>query len=68
MSVTWEKFVNAFRIGSDTGNTETLANLIAHDFTWITSGMDKAATLTWTSPTSFRINGAPDTYYENKRS
>ena len=59
MSVTWEKFVNAFRIGSDTGNIESLANLVKEDFTWITSGMDKAATLTWTSTTSFRINVAP---------
>lgn len=66
MSVTWEKFVNAFRIGSDTGNIESLAKLVRHDFIWITSGMDKAATLTWTSTTSFRINGAPETYYENE--
>ena len=66
MSVTWEKFVNPFRIGSDTGNIESLANLVTHDFTWITLGMDKAATLTWTSTTPFRINGAPETYYENE--
>ena len=66
MSITWEKFINAFRIGSDTGNIESLTNLVTHNLTWITSGMDKAATLTWTSTTFFRINGAPETNYENE--
>ena len=28
--------------------------------------MDKTATLTWTSTTCLRINGAPETYYENE--
>ncbi len=66
MSIKWKDFVDAFRIGSDTGNIETLANLITDDFNWATSGMDKEATLLWTSGTSFRINGAPETFYENE--
>ena len=28
--------------------------------------MDNTATLTWTSTTSFKIIGAPETYYENE--
>ena len=65
MSILWKDFVEAFRIGSQTGNTENLDNLIAEDFKWVTSNMDRAATLSWTSTTSFRINGEPDTFFEN---
>ena len=66
MSITWIEFVDAFRIGSETSNTEHLANLISEDFNWVTSGIDKDETLSWTSNTSFRINGAAETFYENE--
>ena len=65
MSVSWKNFVDAFRIGSDTGNVESLAKMITNDFNWITSGMNREETLSWTCSTSFRINGAPETFYEN---
>ena len=65
MSILWKDFVEAFRIGSETGNTDSLDNIIAEDFDWVTSNMDRAATLSWTSTTSFRINGEPETLYEN---
>ena len=65
MSILWKDFVEAFRIGSETGNTDNLDNIIAEDFDWVTSNMDRAATLSWTSTTSFRINGEPETFYEN---
>ena len=65
MSILWKDFVEAFRICSETGNTDSLDNIIAEDFDWVTSNMDRAATLSWTSTTSFRINGEPDTFYEN---
>ena len=65
MSILWKDFVEAFRIGSETGNTDSLENIIAEDFDWVTSNMDRAATLSWTSTTSFRINGEPETFYEN---
>ena len=65
MSISWKNFVDAFRIGSDTGNVESLAKMITNDFNWITSGMNREETLSWTSSTSFRINGAPETFYEN---
>jgi len=29
--------------------------------------MDRTATLTWTSTTSFRINGEPDTFFESEK-
>ena len=65
MSILWKDFVEAFRIGSETGNIENLDNMIAVDFEWVTSSMDRATTLSWTSKTSFRINGEPQTFYEN---
>ena len=65
MSPSWKDFVDAFRIGSETGNIEKLSNIIAEDFDWVTSDMDRQATLSWTSTTSFRINGEPETFYEN---
>ena len=65
MSILWKDFVEAFRIGSETGNTDNLDNIIAEDFDWVTSNMDRVATLSWTSTTSFRINGEPETLYEN---
>ena len=65
MSVLWKDFVEAFRIGSETGNIENLDNMIAEDFEWVTPSMNRAATLSWTSTTSFRINGEPETFYEN---
>ena len=66
MSISWEQFVDAFRVGSNTGNAEKLASLITEDFNWVTSGMDREATLSWTSGTSFRINGDAETFYENE--
>ena len=65
MSISWEQFVDAFRVGSNTGNAERLASLITEDFNWVTSGMYREATLSWTSGTSFRINGDAETFYEN---
>ena len=65
MSILWKDFVEAFRTGSETGNTDNLDNIISEDFDWFTSNMDRAATLSWTSTTSFRINGEPETFYEN---
>jgi len=65
MSVSWKEFVDGFRVGSDTGNIEPLSALITDDFEWVTSEMDKTATLSWTSTTSFRINGDAETFYEN---
>ena len=65
MSISWNDFVDGFRIGSNTGNIQTLSALITDDFEWVTSDMDRAATLLWTSTTSFRINGAAETFYEN---
>ena len=44
---------------------DNLDNIIAEDFDWVTSNMDRVATLSWTSTTSFRINGEPETFYEN---
>ena len=44
---------------------ESEKSQIAEDFDWVTSNMDRAATLSWTSTTSFRINGEPETFYEN---
>ena len=41
MSISWKNFVDAFRIGSDTGNVESLAKMITNDFNWITSGMNR---------------------------
>ena len=65
MSILWKDFVEAFRIVSETGNIDNLNNILAEDFDWITSDMDRAATLSWTATTSFRINGEPETFYEN---
>ena len=65
MSILWKDFVEAFRIGSETGNIENLDNMIADDFEWVTSSMNRVDTLSWTSTTSFRINGEPETFYEN---
>ena len=66
MYISWEQCVDAFRVGSNTGNAERLASLITEDFNWVTSGMDREATLSWTSGTSFRINGDAETFYENE--
>ena len=66
MSTSWKQFVDAFRVGSNTGNAEQLASLITEDFSWVTSGMDRESTLSWTSGTSFRINGDAETFYENE--
>ena len=66
MAIKWEDFVDGFRIGSDTGNIESLASLITDDFNWVTSGMDREATLSWTSNTTFKINGDAETFYENE--
>ena len=65
MSISWNDFVDGFRTGSDTGNIERLDSLITDDFTWVTSGMGRDATLSWTSTTSFKINGDAETFYEN---
>ena len=45
MSITWRDLVDAFRIGSNTGNTQKLADLLSDDFDWETSKMDKDGTL-----------------------
>ena len=66
MPISWEQFVDAFRVGSDTGNIEQLASMITEDFNWVTSDMDREATLSWTSGTSFKINGDAEPLYENK--
>ena len=66
MSISWEQFVDAFKVGSDTGNIEQLASMITEDFNWVTSDMDREATLSWTSGTSFKINGDAQTLYENE--
>ena len=42
-----------------------MSELITDDFEWVTSKMERAATLSWTSTTSFRINGDAETFYEN---
>lgn len=65
MSISWKYFVDAFKVGSDTGNIELLANALADDFNWVTSDMDREATLSWTSTTTFKINGDAETLYEN---
>ena len=65
MSVSRKEFVDGFRVGSDTGNIEPLSALITDDFEWVTSEMDRAATLSWTSTASFRVNGDAETFYEN---
>ena len=65
VSITWKDFVDAFRIGSNTGNTQKLADFLSDDFDWETSKMDRDATLSWTGNTSFRINGDAETLYEN---
>lgn len=65
MAVTWNDFVDAFRIGTDTGNTDILGALLSDDFNWPTSSMDKDATLSWTASTSYKINGDAETLYEN---
>ena len=65
MSVSWKEFVDGFRVGSDPGNIEPLSALITDDFEWVTSEVDRAATLSWTSTTSFRINENAETLYEN---
>ena len=65
MSISWGQFVDAFKIGSDKGNIEQLASLITEDLNWVTSGMDRETTLSWTSGTSFKINGDAETFYEN---
>ncbi len=66
MSTSWKDFVEAFRIGSETGNVKNLDRMITEDFEWVTSNMDRTATLTWTSTTSFKINGEPDTFFESE--
>ena len=66
MSVTWEQFVDAFKVGSDTGNVEQLASIMTEDFNWVTSDMDREATLSWTSGTSFRRNGDAETLKEKE--
>ena len=38
MSISWKNFVDAFRIGSDTGNVESLAKMITNDFKWFSRG------------------------------
>ena len=65
MSIRWRDFVDAFRVGSETGNIQKLADLLSDDFVWSTSDMDHDATLSWTANTSFRINGDAETLYEN---
>ena len=40
MSITWKDFVDAFRIGSNTGNTQKLDGYY-DDFDWETSKMDR---------------------------
>ncbi len=65
MAISWDDFVDAFRIGSATGDIDRLASMITEDFDWTTSGMDRDATLSWTSNTAFRINGDAETFYEN---
>lgn len=64
-AVSWAMFVDAFRIGAETGNTEQLAHIIAEDFIWVTSDMDREATLSWTAHTAFRITGDAETFYQN---
>ena len=65
MSVSWKEFLYGFRVGSDTGNIEPLSALITADVEWVTSEMHRAATLSWTSTASFRVNGDAETFYEN---
>lgn len=65
MSITWKDFIDAFRVGSDTGNIQQFADILSDDFEWVTSDMNRDATLSWTANTSFRINGDAETLYEN---
>lgn len=65
MRVSWNDFVDAFRVGASTGTNDQLDALLSDDFNWVTSDMDRQATLDWTANTSYRINGDAETFYEN---
>jgi len=65
MSVTWEKWVNAWKQGTNTNDSSHIEAVITQDFKWNTSDFDRQATLDWVNTTNFRVVGDVVTLYEN---
>lgn len=65
MTITWKNFVQAWREGTATQDPSMLDAMLADDFTWPTSNMDRDATLDWTRNTDFRATDYEETLYEN---
>jgi hypothetical protein len=65
MSVTWEKWVDAWRQGTDKNDSTYIEVLITDDFDWNTSDFNKQATIDWVNTTEFRVVGDVTTLYEN---
>ena len=55
MSVTWEKWVDAWRQGTNTNDSSLIEAVITQDFKWNTSDFDRQATLDWVNATNFRV-------------
>ena len=65
MSVTWGKWVDAWRQGTNTNDSSHIEAVITQDFKWNTSDFDRQATLDWVNTTNFRVVGDVVTLYEN---
>ena len=65
MSVTWEKWVDSWRQGTNTNDSSHIEAVITQDFKWNTSDFDRQATLDWVNTTNFRVVGDVVTLYEN---
>ena len=65
MSVTWGKWVDAWKQGTNTNDSSHIEAVITQDFKWNTSDFDRQATLDWVNTTNFRVVGDVVTLYEN---
>ena len=65
MSVTWEKWVDAWRQGTDKNDSTYIEALITDDFNWNTSDFNRQTTIDWVNSTEFRVVGDVTTLYEN---
>ena len=65
MSVTWEKWVDAWRQDTDKNDSAHIEELMTDDFKWNTSDFNRQDTIDWVNTTGFRVVGDTTTLYEN---
>lgn len=65
MTITWKDWVNAWVTSSASNDPMLLEPMLAENFQWPTSDMDREETLEWVKTTDFRASNVAETFYES---